>query len=102
MSYTLTIDEPEKAAWFEQRRMKVSQEQLGSLFMAFLMQNETVIFKGETRADVLQFEDVDSEAVLRQREAILSCAGGWQDVRPQEEVIADIEAHRTRGREVVL
>jgi len=72
MSYTMTIEAPEKAAWFEQRRLKISQEQLGALF-----------------AD-------------RQRDAILSVAGGWQDTRTQEEIIADIEEHRTTGREVTI
>ena len=36
MSYTMTIEAPEKAAWFEKRRLKVSQEQLGELFVTFL------------------------------------------------------------------
>jgi len=47
MSYTLTIESPEKAAWFEERYSKLSQEQLGALFVSFLLQNEAEIFESE-------------------------------------------------------
>ena len=42
MSYTMTIEAPEKASWFEQRRLKVSQEQLGELFVNFLMERPEI------------------------------------------------------------
>ena len=42
MSYTMTIEAPEKAAWFEKRRLKVSQEQLGELFVTFLMERPEI------------------------------------------------------------
>lgn len=38
----MTIESPEKAAWFEQRRLKVSQEQLGELFVTFLMERPEI------------------------------------------------------------
>ena len=38
MSYTMTIEAPEKVAWFEQRRAKFSPEMLGDLFVTFLME----------------------------------------------------------------
>ena len=44
MSYTMTIETPEKAAWFEQRRLRVSQGRLGELFVSFLMQQGPEIF----------------------------------------------------------
>jgi len=36
MSYTLTIEAPEKAAWFERQRAKMSDVELGELFVLFL------------------------------------------------------------------
>jgi len=36
MSYTLTIESPEKAAWFERQRAKMSAAELGELFVLFL------------------------------------------------------------------
>ena len=38
MSYTMTIETPEKAARFEQLRAKLSPERLGGLFVPFLME----------------------------------------------------------------
>ena len=50
MSYTMTIEVPEKAAWFEQRRAKFSPEKLGDLFVAFLMeQTPEVLEEGNSR-----------------------------------------------------
>lgn len=42
------------------------------------------------------------EAVAQQRAALLKCVGTWKDDRTTDEIIADIEGHRTRGREVNL
>jgi len=39
MSYTMTIDEPEKAAWFERERATMSDAELGALFVVFLKQH---------------------------------------------------------------
>ena len=36
MSYTMTIEAPEKAAWFERQRAKLSAAELGELFVLFL------------------------------------------------------------------
>jgi len=47
MSYTMTIEAPEQAAWFEQRRGKISQARLGALFVSFLMQQGPEIFESE-------------------------------------------------------
>ncbi len=38
----------------------------------------------------------------RQRAAILDLAGRWEDPRPLDATIADVESARTPGREVVL
>ncbi len=40
--------------------------------------------------------------IERQKSAILSAAGGWEDNRSEKEIIADIESHRTRGRKVAI
>jgi len=96
MSYTMTIEAPEKAAWLAQRRLKISPEQLGVLFVSFLMQKEAEVF------EVPPTGDSEEGDYVRQRDAILSAAGGWQDTRSEDEIITDIEAHRTSGREVVL
>lgn len=48
MSYTMTIEAPEKASWFEQRRLKVSQQQLGELFVTFLMAQGPEIFESDS------------------------------------------------------
>ena len=47
MSYTMTIEAPEKAAWFEQRRAKLSPEKLGDLFVTFLMERSPEILEEE-------------------------------------------------------
>lgn len=47
MSYTMTIESPEKAAWFEQRRAKFSPEKLGDLFVTFLMEQAPEIIEEE-------------------------------------------------------
>jgi len=47
VSYTLTIESPEKAAWFEERYSKLSQEQLGALFVSLLMQSKPEILEEE-------------------------------------------------------
>jgi len=97
MSYTLTIEEPEKVTWLERHCSKLSQEQLGALFVSFLLQNEKEIFEGDSKDG-----RTEEGGYIRQRKAILDVAGGWQDDRTEDEVIADIESHRTPGREVVL
>lgn len=51
MSYTMTIEAPEKAAWFEERRLKLSQEQLGEIFVSFLMERPE-IFEVEPQRSV--------------------------------------------------
>jgi len=115
MSYTMTIESPEKAAWFEARYSKLSQEQLGALFVSLLMQTKYETsekvgdfsrFAGRWSAEETRVFDkaitraIDDEE--SQRNAILAAAGGWQDTRTENEIIADIEAHRTPGREVVI
>ena len=52
MSYTMTIEAPEKIAWFEQRRRNFSEKQLGDLFIAFLMKHEAVSQEDERTASV--------------------------------------------------
>lgn len=47
MSYTMTIEVPEKAAWFEQRRAKFSPEKLGDLFVTFLMEQTPDVLEEE-------------------------------------------------------
>jgi len=43
MSYTMTIESPEKAAWFEEQRATMSDAELGALFVMLLKQHlETV------------------------------------------------------------
>ena len=46
----MTIEAPEKAAWFEKRRAKFSPEKLGDLFVTFLMQQAPEILEEEKRA----------------------------------------------------
>ncbi len=36
------------------------------------------------------------------RAALRALAGSWKDTRSAEEIVDDIECHRTRGRKVVL
>ena len=48
MSYTMTIEAPEKAAWFEQRRAQFSPEKLGDLFVTFLMEQTPEVLEEET------------------------------------------------------
>jgi len=36
MSYTMTIDEPKAAAWFEKTSRSMSPSELGALFVVFL------------------------------------------------------------------
>ena len=52
MSYTMTIEAPEKAAWFEQRRAKLSPEKLGDLFVTFLMEQGAEIFEEEKQRPI--------------------------------------------------
>lgn len=83
MSYTMTIESPEKAAWFEQRYSKLSQAQLGSLFISLLMQTRPEILEGEVEQPVPSHihalrgivklpVDFDERDCVRQRNAILS------------------------------
>jgi len=39
MSYTMTIESPEKAAWFEEQRATMSDAELGALFVMLLKQH---------------------------------------------------------------
>ena len=48
----MTIEAPEKAAWFERRRLKLSQEQLGELFIAFLMEQDPEIFESKAEQPI--------------------------------------------------
>ena len=43
----MTIEAPEKAAWFEQRRAKFSPEKLGDLFVTFLMEQVPDVLEEE-------------------------------------------------------
>jgi len=52
MSYTMTIAEPEKAAWFEERYSQLSQEQLGALFVSILMQTRSETVEEESEQPV--------------------------------------------------
>ena len=52
MSYTMTIETPEKAAWFEQRRQRYSEKQLGDLFIDFLIKLDVEMKESEWRAPV--------------------------------------------------
>ena len=52
MSYTMTIEVPEKAAWFEQRRAKFSPEKLGDLFVTFLMEQSPEVLDEEVSRPV--------------------------------------------------
>ena len=45
---------------------------------------------------------VIDEKVARQKAAMMKFAGCWKDDRTTEEIIHDIESHRTKGREVNL
>lgn len=45
---------------------------------------------------------VVDEKVARQKAAMMKFAGCWKDDRSTEEIIHDIESHRTKGREVNL
>lgn len=42
------------------------------------------------------------EKVARQKAEMMKFAGCWKDDRTTEEIIRDIEGHRTKGREVNL
>ena len=52
MSYTMTIESPEKVAWFEQRRQRYSEKQLGDLFIAFLMKQDVEMKESERVAPI--------------------------------------------------
>ena len=52
MSYTMTIEAPEKAAWFEQSRQRYSEKQLGDLFIAFLMKQDAEMQENERMAPI--------------------------------------------------
>ena len=45
---------------------------------------------------------VTDEKVVRQKARLLRCVGTWKDDRSTQEIIADIESHRTMGRAVDL
>lgn len=45
---------------------------------------------------------VVDERVTRQKAAMMKFAGSWKDDRSTDEIIHDIESHRTMGREVNL
>ena len=45
---------------------------------------------------------VVDEKVARQKAEMMKYAGCWKDDRTTEEIIRDIEGHRTKGREVNL
>jgi len=88
VSYTLTLDMPKEELELAKAQAAEENTDLAKLFVAFL----------RDRA----MKSLEMEKATRQRDAILAAAGGWQDSRTQEEIIAEIEEHRTAGREVVL
>ena len=51
---------------------------------------------------VPQYISPEDEKVARQRAAMLKFAGRWKDDRSTDEIIRDIESHRTKGRKVEL
>lgn len=45
---------------------------------------------------------VADEGRAKRRAALQALSGSWKDARSTQEIIRDIEGHRTRGRAVVL
>lgn len=45
---------------------------------------------------------VEDEGRAKRRAALQALSGSWKDARSTQEIIRDIEGHRTRGRSVVL
>lgn len=69
MSYTMTIESPEKAAWFERERASMTPAELGELFLAFL-----------------------AERVARRRnDDLAALAGSWVDDPAMEKSFADMD-----------
>ena len=58
------------------------------------------------KGDLPSLDDLDAAKkagqVARQKAAVMKFAGCWKDDRTTEEIIKDIEGHRTKGREVNL
>jgi len=88
MSYTITLDMPKEEIELAKAQAAEENTDLSKLFVAFLRDRT--------------MKSLEREKAARQRDAILAVAGGWQDSRTQEEIIAEIEEHRTAGREVAL
>ena len=80
MSYTMTIESPEKAAWFEQRRSKLSQARLGELFVAFLMERRSEIFEDDfscfagrwTNEEADSFDELTKRTIDHHMRALVS------------------------------
>ncbi len=45
---------------------------------------------------------IEDEGRAKRRAALQALSGSWKDARSTQEIIRDIEGHRTRGRAVVL
>jgi len=69
MSYTMTIESPEKAAWFERERAKLTPAELGDLFLVFL-----------------------AERVARRRnDDLAALAGSWVEDPAMEKAFAEMD-----------
>ena len=68
---------------------RVTGESLQNMFLSYL----------ESK---LASRRVTDEKVMRQRARLLRCVGTRKDDRSTQEIIADIESHRTMGRAVDL
>ena len=68
---------------------RVAGESLQDMFLSYL----------ESK---LASRRVTDEKVMRQRARLLRCVGTWKDDRSTQEIIADIESHRTMRRTVDL
>ena len=68
---------------------RVTGESLQDMFLSYL----------ESK---LAARRVTDEKVMRQKARLLRCVGTWKDDRSTQEIIADIESHRTMGRAVDL
>jgi len=77
MSYTMTIESPEKAAWFEQQRAKMSDAELGALFVVFLKQH----FESERQSKpaVSPREKIRSASIIESLSGAVSLPDDFDD-----------------------
>lgn len=47
-------------------------------------------------------ENAEYMTIERQKRGLLKCVGSWNDSRSTNEIVNEIESHRTRGRNVEL